>query len=318
MTVDKAALIEGIEGVKSAEPVYRTVAKVNDRTVSLSGYVQDTQALDFTKTLLENGQGRWWTPDEAGAAAHVVVIGDALSRFEDVGLGDTIEFMTATGAHTFEVIGIDTAVMENGQFAYAPLEAVRAILQKGGGVNGFFIRTDSDQHDAIDATSRRISDELEALGYRADSTVKYVAAEQNVAQNRALAGMFLMMSFIVVLIVLIGLMSTLVMNILDRTTEIGMLRCIGAQSKDVRSVFSSEGLFLAFLGWIVGLPLGYVVYQIIRAAFAIGMKLTMPDKYALTYVGLSLVFAMVGTLIVTFFPLRRATNMKPGDAIRYE
>jgi ABC-type lipoprotein release transport system permease subunit len=54
------------------------------------------------------------------------------------------------------------------------------------------------------------------------------------------------------------------------------------------------------------------------AAMASGMKLTLPDKFALMYVGWSFVFAMVGTLIVIFFPLRRATNMKPGDAIRYE
>ncbi|MEI8334063.1 MAG: FtsX-like permease family protein, partial [Chloroflexota bacterium] len=130
--------------------------------------------------------------------------------------------------------------------------------------------------------------------------------------------MFLMVSFIIVLIVLVGLMSTLVMNILDRTTEIGMLRCIGARSRDVRNVFASEGLFLAFLGWVVGLPLGWVVYRIMAAAMASAMKLTLPDKFAWVYVGLSFVFAMVGTLIVIFFPLRRATNMKPGDAIRYE
>jgi putative ABC transport system permease protein len=318
MTIATAARIDGIEGVKSVEPVYRSVAKVNDRTVSLYGYVQATEALDFDKTLLENGRGRWWTPEEAAAAKRVVVVGDALSRFENIELGDTIELMTATGAHEFEVIGIDTAFAENGQFVYAPLEAVQAVLQKGDGVNGFFIRTASSQHDEIAATSRRISDELEALGYQADATVKFVAAEQNVAQNQGLTGMFLMMSFIVVLIVLIGLMSTLVMNILDRTKEIGMLRCIGAQSKDVRSVFSSEALFLAFLGWIVGLPLGWILSQVMVAAMAIGMKLTMPDRYALAYVGWSLVFAMVGTLIVIFFPLRRATNMKPGEAIRYE
>jgi len=318
MTVDKAARIEGIEGAKSAEPVYRTVAKINDRTPSLYGYVQDTQALDFHTTLLENGQGRWWTPEEANAASRVVVIGDALSRFENIELGDAIELMTATGAHTFQVIGIDTAFTENGQFVYAPLETVQAVLQKGDAVNGIFIQTDSRDHLEIDATSRRVSDGLEALGYRADVTVNYVAAAQNVAQNATIVSMFLMVSFIVVLIVLIGLMSTLVMNILDRTKEIGMLRCIGAQSKDVRRVFSSEGLFLAFLGWIVGVPLGYLVYQVFVAAFAIGMKLTMPGKYALIYVGWSLVFAMVGTLIVIFFPLRRATTMKPGDAIRYE
>ena len=318
MTTHKAALVEGIDGVRSAEPVNRTFAQINDRTVPLYGYVQDTQALDFDKTLLENGQGRWWTPEEAKAAKRVVVIGDALSRFENIQLGDTIELMTATGVHESEVIGIDTAFTENGLFVYAPLETVQAALQKGDAVNGFFIQTDSRDHGMIDATSRQVTDELEALGYRADVTVNYVAAEQNVAQNEALAGLFLMVTFIVVLIVLIGLMSTLVMNILDRTKEIGMLRCIGAQSKDVRRVFSSEGLFLAFLGWIVGLPLGYVVYQIMAAAMASGMKLTLPDKYALIYVGWSLVFVMVGTLIVIFFPLRRATNMKPGDAIRYE
>jgi ABC-type lipoprotein release transport system permease subunit len=318
MAIETAARIEGIEGVRSAEPVYRTVAKVNDRAVSLSGYVQATQALAYDTTLLAKGQGRWWTPEEAAAASPVVVIGEALSRFEDVELGDTIELMTATGAHPFEVIGIDTALPENGLYVYAPLETVQAVLQKGHWINGFFIRTASSQPDAIDATSRRVSDALEGLGYQADVTVKHAVAGQAVAQNQGLAGMFLIMSFIVVLIVLIGLMSTLVMNILDRTKEIGMLRCIGARSRDVRLVFSSEGLFLALLGWLLGLPLGYVVGQVYVAAMAIGMKLTMPDRYALAYVGLSLVFTLVGALIVIFFPLRRATGMRPGDAIRYE
>jgi ABC-type lipoprotein release transport system permease subunit len=318
MTVDKAALIEGIDGVDSAEPVNRSSAQINDRTVPFYGYVQNTQALDFATTLLENGQGRWWTPEEARAANGVAVIGDALSRFESIELGDTIELMTATGAHEVRVIGIDTAFTENGLFVYAPLETVQAVLQKGEAVNGFFIQTDSRDHPEIDATARRVSDRLEALGYRADITVNYVAAAQSVAQNSTLVTMFLMVSFIIVLIVLVGLMSTLVMNILDRTTEIGMLRCIGAQSRDVRDVFASEGLLLAFLGWVVGLPLGWVVNRIMAAAMASGMKLTLPDTYALIYIGWSFVFAMIGTLIVIFFPLRRATNMKPGDAIRYE
>ncbi len=190
--------------MKSAEPVNRTSAQINDRTVPFYGYVQDTQALDFDTTLLENGRGRWWTPAEAGGANRVVVIGDALSRFENIDLGDTVELMTATGAHTFEVIGIDTAFTENGQFVYAPLETVQAVLQKGDAVNGFFIQTDSRDHPKIDATSRRVSDELEALGYRADITVNYVAAAQNVASNETIVNMFLMVSFIVVLIVLIG------------------------------------------------------------------------------------------------------------------
>ena len=317
MTADKAALIDRIEGVQSAEPVSRTIAEINDRTVPLYGYVQDTQALDKQATLEQNGQGRWWMPEEARAAERVVVVGDALSRFEGINLGDTIEFMTATGAHKFRVIGIDSAFMENGQFVYAPLETVQDILQKGDAVNGFFINTDSSDHKSIDATSRQVADEVEALGYRADVLVNYVAAEQNVAQNQALAGLFLMVSFIVVIIVLIGLMSTLVMNILDRTTEIGMLRCIGAQSKDVRRVFVRRTL-PGSPGVDCGPSAGLRRVPGHRRRDGKRDEAEDARKYALVYVGWSLVFALVGTVMVILFPLRRATKMKPGDAIRYE
>jgi putative ABC transport system permease protein len=318
MTVGRSSTIEEIAGVRSVEPILFSSAEVSGRTVSLYGYVHDTTALDDLARLLDDGQGRWWTPEEAAASARVVVIGDALSKLEGIELGDDLDLMTATGRHEFEVIGIDTSFMENGKFLYAPLETIQDVLQRGDSVNGFFIDTTTRDHREIDAISLRISERLADLGYRADTTINYVAAEQNVAQNQALSRLFLMVSFIVVLIVLVGLMSTLVMNILDRTKEIGMLRCIGARSKDVRRVFSSEGLFLALLGWVVGLPLGYAVYQLIVVGLAGGMKLTLPARYDLLYVGWSLVFALAGTLIVIFFPLRRAARMMPGEALRYE
>ena len=89
---------------------------------------------------------------------------DKAARIEGIEGVKSVELMTATGVHTFEVIGIDAAFTENGRFAYAPLEAVLAILQKGDGVNGFFIQTDNDEHDEIDATALRVSQELEDHG----------------------------------------------------------------------------------------------------------------------------------------------------------
>ncbi len=316
--VGQTGRLARIEGVASAEPVMAVTTELRDRKLLTYGYVQDTAAVDYPTTLLERGEGRWWTAEEAKAAARVVVIGEALSKFENIELGDNVELMTATGAEDFKVVGIDTAFTNNGQFVYAPLETLQDVLEKGRAVNGFFLFTDTKDHRAIDTTTRRVQGDLEGDGHRTDVMVNYVAAERNVIQNEALANVFLAVSFIVVLIVLIGLVSTLVMNILDRTTEIGMLRCIGAQSRDVRRVFSSEGLFLAFLGWIVGLPVGYAVYQIIVTATQSAMKLTLPPSYAVAYIGWSLVFALVGTVIVIAFPLRRATRMKPGDALRYE
>jgi hypothetical protein len=105
-------------------------------------------------------------------------------------------------------------------------------------------------------------------------------------------------------------MSLIQLRDLKKTYKTGKLEFEALKGVDL------EGLFLAFLGWVVGIPLGWVVYGMVAAAMASGMKLTLPDKFALMYVGWSFVFAMVGTLIVIFLPLRRATNMKPGDAIR--
>ena len=141
---------------------------------------------------------------------------------------------------------------------------------------------------------------------------------ENIEQNETLSTMFLSISFIVVLIVLVGLMSTLVMNILDRTTEIGMLRCIGARGRDIKHVFSAEALFLAAIGWIVGVPIGFALSRLLTAVASEAMKLTLPNVFPLSFVAWSLGFTIVGTLIVIFFPLRRAAKMRPGDAIRYE
>lgn len=318
MTTDGAGLFEGIDGVARAEPYLASAVAINDRTVPALGLVRDTLSIDLQSTLVDKGQGRWWTQDEADDKKRVSVVGDALAKHEDIELGDTIEVMTATGAHDFEVIGIELNFDNNGQFARIPLETFQDVLRKSNSVSGFYLQTDTGDHDEIDRISASVQDKLDDLDFRTSPIINYVRAEQNIQSNAALAGLFLMVSFIVVLIVLLGLMGTLVMNILDRTTEIGMLRVIGAKAKAVRRVFSSEGLFIAFLGWIVGLPLALGVGAVMATATENALKLPIPLSFAPRYIGWGLVFTLVGTLIVIFFPLRRATRMKPGDALRYQ
>ena len=46
------------------------------------------------------------------------------------------------------------------------------------------------------------------------------------------------------------------MNVLERTREIGVHRCIGARDRDLRRIFATEGLTLALRGWLLGIPIG--------------------------------------------------------------
>ena len=54
------------------------------------------------------------------------------------------------------------------------------------------------------------------------------------------------------------------MNVLERTREIGVLRCIGARARDIRRIFAVEGLTVSLLGWLLGIPVGYALARLLN------------------------------------------------------
>lgn len=318
MTVDKVASLEEIKGVKSIEPFIRTNAKINDRSVPAYGLVYNTGSTNFEKTLLKDGEGRFWTEEEEENKEKVAVVGTALAKLEGLKLNGNVEVMTATGPQDFKIIGIDSGFTDNGQRFYAPLSTVQSVLGKGDTINGVYLWTTSSKEKEIDKVATRIEDRLVEDGYKGDVVIGYVQEANNISQNQAMANLFLTVSFIVVLITLIGLVSTLIMNVLDRTKEIGMLRTVGAKSRDIRRIFRAESVFLTLIGWVIGLPIGYLVYQVILNFAEQGMKLTLPSNFPIRFIFVSFFITLVATILIISLPIRRATHLKTGDALKYE
>jgi len=314
LTADNASLFTDIEGVRSAEPARNADCEFNGRTMEIWGRSHNT-----TTYVHHVRKGRWWTEQEEQEGKMVIVAGSGIAAFEDIKVGDVISLMTATGKHNFTVIGIDKTVLDDGRVFHSPWNTLNEVLRKDNNtVSGFFLQTDSKDHGEIDRTTERIFKELEKEGFQLEMTIKYVEVEENVEQNKALGGLFLSVSFIIVFISLIGLMNTLTMNILDRTKEIGMLRCIGAKAKDIRAVFGSEGVFLSTIGWIIGVPIGYGLTQYIYGWVEDTMKITLPEMFPVKFVLWSFLFTVIGTFVVILAPIMRAARLKPGDALRYE
>ena len=67
------------------------------------------------------------------------------------------------------------------------------------------------------------------------------------------------LGLLIVAISMVGLVNAITMGVLERTREIGMLRCVGARARDVRGIFATEGLVVAVLGWLLGVPLGWAI-----------------------------------------------------------
>jgi putative ABC transport system permease protein len=107
------------------------------------------------------------------------------------------------------------------------------------------------------------------------------------------------------------------MSVLERTREIGILRSIGARARDIRRIFATETLTLAAAGWLIGIPLGYLLDRflvwLVKQVVNINLTLAFPPWN----LALALASTIVLALLITLVPIRHAARLRPGDALRY-
>ncbi len=121
----------------------------------------------------------------------------------------------------------------------------------------------------------------------------------------------------------IGIVNTLVMAILERRREIGIMKAIGASDSDVKKLFFAEAGAMGILGGIVGVILGWAIGQVINLGTNVYLKRqSLPPEHfwAVPWwlVAFALVFAFAVSLISGLYPASRAARLDPVQALRYE
>ena len=179
------------------------------------------------------------------------------------------------------------------------------------------MRTTTHDHTLIDRTTTRIEDTLTAHGYDISSEIKYVELANEIAQARALTTTIALLGFLIVAISMAGLANTLTMSVLERTREIGILRTIGARARDIRRIFATETLALALTGWLIAIPLGYLLDRFLVWLVKQVANVVIPVAFPLWYLAPALAGTILLALLITLVPIRRAVHYRPGDALRY-
>ena len=242
-----AALIRATPGVGVVEPMFTTDVKLAGRDARI-WVVQ--QATMFRYWL---AAGRWFTPGEEQARAHVAIVESAIANATGTRLGSSISVQTASGPASFRVIGISPQQQENGTALFVPLTTIHVIMtSRPADANEYWVQTTSHDHAFIDRTTTRVEDTLTAHGYDVNSEIVYVKLANEIASNRTSTTSLAAVGLLVVAISMAGLANALTMSVLERTREIGILRSIGARARDIRRIFATETLTLAAAGWLIG------------------------------------------------------------------
>jgi putative ABC transport system permease protein len=121
----------------------------------------------------------------------------------------------------------------------------------------------------------------------------------------------------------LGIINTLVMAILERRREIGVLKALGAADRDVRRLFFAEAGVMGLVGGLFGVVLGWAIGRAIQLATIIYLKrqgVNPPNIWTVPWwlVAGAIVFAVVVSLASGIYPASRAAKLDPVEALRYE
>lgn len=166
-----------------------------------------------------------------------------------------------------------------------------------------------------------VEDAIKKMGFTAFSILDASRSLQQVF--RVLYAFLGIFGSLALAVASIGIVNTLVMAILERRREIGIMKAIGASDRDVQLLFFAEAGAMGILGGIVGVVLGWAIGQIINFGTNIYLRSqSLPPEHfwAVPWwlVAFSIAFAFVVSLLAGLYPAGRAARLDPVQALRYE
>jgi putative ABC transport system permease protein len=305
--------------VAAATPGVSQVEEVAENEVVYRGQTYQAYGLGSRSFYAYRlSAGRWFTAADAGAALPAVVIGPGVERATGAVVGQTLSLDTADGSAKVRVIGIDTGQFDDGDLLYFPAAVLERLAGTPGVANALWLKTASASHADIDQVTTAVADRLAADGYPVTTEEVYVEAAHNTATDNTIETVVEVLGLLVVAISLMGLVSALTMSVIERNREIGVLRCLGARARHIRQVFGTEGVTLAVAGWVFGIPLGWLLTRILLVFIQHDFGIALPPEFPLVFLPFTLIAVIALTLVVIRPPLRRATRIRPGTALRYQ
>jgi putative ABC transport system permease protein len=271
-------------------------------------------------------EGRFYSEDEAGNGARVVVLGAGVKE-TFFGTGDAIGESITMRGEKYRVVGVLESRGSAGFFdldslAYVPVETLQ---KKILGVD--YVQMISVQVEDISEEEQTVADIVGLLRKRHDITnpdkddfsvtsTKQVQETLNDVLG-SLTILLLALTSITLVVGGVGIMNVMYVSVAERTSEIGLRKALGATSQMVLIQFLLEALIITLFGGLVGIILGVAVTFALGAVFeALGFAFSLAFSWKSLLLGAG--FSLLVGVIFGLAPAYRAAKLSPMEALRKE
>ncbi|MBW8458996.1 MAG: lipoprotein-releasing ABC transporter permease subunit [Thiobacillus sp.] len=268
-----------------------------------------------------------------------VILGGELARVLNVYPGDKLVLLTPQGNITPAGVMprvkqfIVTGIFEAGMFEYDSglalihLQDAQKLLRLDEDVSG--VRLKLNELFRAPFVTQELSQSLAGHYYLTDWTKSHANFFRAVAIEKRM--MFLIL-LLIVAVAAFNIVSTLVMAVTDKQSDIAILRTLGARPGSIMKIFIVQGAFIGVFGTLLGLASGVLLALNLETVVPIiermaGMDLFPADVYYINELPSKLVWGDVAiiagislliSLIATLYPSWRASRINPAEALRYE
>jgi putative ABC transport system permease protein len=297
-----------VESVSSIEQVAATVRRTNfiseDETGGISVAAADLDLLTTLGATVRRGVYL----DAAKARYPAVVLGSTAA--ERLGIERT-GVSVWLGEHWFTVVGILDPVElapDLDAAALIGLPIARELFAADGSASSIFVRAEPDDLDDV----------LQVLGATAnpehpeevEASRPSDALEARAAAKTAFTSLFLGLGAVALLVGGVGIANVMVISVLERRSEVGLRRALGATKGHIRLQFLMESFLLAGIGGVAGVILGTLVTAVYAAER--GWDVAVPWYVPVGGVVAALAIGAVAGL----YPAMRAARLAPTEALR--
>lgn len=316
LTIEDGEALRRIPGVEHVVEVVQGNAEIRSNGKSRRVTVYGVGA-DFPQAFKIKVQVGSFLPHEDPSQARAFVVLGSKVRKEIFGVENPLGEYLRVGGQRYRVIGLmepkgQILGLDLDDTVYIPTARALELFNRPGVMEIDVTYPDNANAKSIEQAIRRI---LTARHGREDYTV--------ISQEKAmevLSSVLDVITFAVgalggisLLVGGVGILTIMTMAVTERTTEIGLLRALGAQERQILTLFLGEAMLLSALGGLAGLALGIGIAQSLHWMFP-----ALPVHTPWLFAVLAEMSALIIGLVAGVMPARRAARLDPVEALRAE